>query len=400
MICLLGLSWLVVLPAGRAQPAPDFPYYNETTLRLYQAQDWEALIPVAKEAIALGLDYYYLRVRLGTAYYELGRHRLAAPQFREALRYNPADPYAREMWYYSLLLGGQPAAAGLVQPGSTSGFRFLSAQVESGWKRSDQLTPVDDLFYFNFGLRHSIGRQLQLSHQYQQIFQRFVYLLETDDPGQGNGGSPNQPLQRLEFQVDQHEYFLGPSFQLNRGWTLGGGFRQIWVQDTVGHYGEQAYGLSITKAWPHLALSASGGYGTFGGQDHWQYGMGFTLYPLANTHWYYTGNAIMKATIAADTTDSTPYWIVQRMGFRVAPNLWLEGQYSFGDISGFSEYDAALTYNFFDRFRQRYGGGIQYWIKGKHLIYFTYLREKKTWNVDGISTFHHQVLLGGLQFSF
>ena len=396
----LLLAWLTALPTGQTQTVPDFPYFNETTLRLYQARDWKALIPVAREAIDSGFDYYYLRLRLGGAYYELRRYRLAAIQFQEALRFNPGDPYAREMWQYALLLGGQPEAAYLVQAEDKAGFHFRSAQIEGGWKQSDQRTPVDDLYYFNFGFRHTLGRHLQVTHQYQQVFQRFVYLLEDDDPGQGPGGPPNPSYRRIEQQVDQHEYYLGPVFQFNRSWTLAGGFRQIWVQDTIGHYGEQAYALSITKAWPHLALTASGGYGRFGQQGHWQYGIGGTIYPLANTNWYYSGNVIMKTAAASDTFTRSPYWIAQRMGFRIAPNLWMEGQYAFGDIDRFSEYDAALTYNFYDRFRERFGGGIQYWIKGKHLLYFNYLREKKTWNEDGVTSFHHQVLLGGLQISF
>lgn len=395
----VALSLLPVTSGLFAQSERDFVFYDLTTLRLYESRDWKALVPVAKEAIDQGFDYYYLRLRLGLAYYELGRHRLAAPQFQKALLFNSGDPYAREMHYYALLLGGQAAAARLVLPEGRPFLDLLTIQAEGGWKQSDQQTPVDDLFYFNGGISHTLGRSLQFAHQYQQVFQKFVFFEEVDDNGHGQGGPPSTSLKRIEQYVDQHEYYLGPRLQLRRGWSLQGGFRQIWVQDTIGHYGEQAYALSLTKAWPHLTISASGGFGTFGHKDHWQYGLETVLYPLGSTRWYYGASATLKTT-ETDTSGLTPYWIAQKMGLRIAPNLWLEGQYAFGDISGFSESIAALVYNFDDRFQQRYGGGLQYWIKGKHLLYVYYLREKKIWNVDNSSAFQHQVLLGGVQLAF
>ncbi len=84
---------------------------DKQTYQYYLNGQWKDLIDLANRAIDQGIDFFYLRTRLGLAYYNLGKYRLAAIQFRKALDWYPQDKWTLEMLYYSYLYGGMYADA-------------------------------------------------------------------------------------------------------------------------------------------------------------------------------------------------------------------------------------------------------------------------------------------------
>jgi len=61
----------------------------------------DSLIDVAQNAVDNGIDYFYLRMRLGIAYYNKAEYKRAAVQFDKALSFNPWTQTALEYAYYS-----------------------------------------------------------------------------------------------------------------------------------------------------------------------------------------------------------------------------------------------------------------------------------------------------------
>lgn len=388
---ILGLSLSTFCSFG--QEVGDFSFYNDTTYQLYETQDWPALIRLGREALSEGFDYFYMRMRLGIAYFEKGQYQLAVPHFRKALRFNSTDGIAREYLYYSLLYSGRRDEARLYAP-KGKGVRLLSIFAEGGYKRSDRQTPVEDLTYTSAGFRHSLGKHLSLSHSYQYLQQGFVFF-ETDTLPPLNGQGPSRVVTRQIVESGrQHEYFLGGAWQLRNGWQIGSGFRQIWVQDTTNSFGEQTAVLSVRKDIPRLSLWVSGGWSNFGRQDQTHYGAGLAFYPLANTNLYYVAIGAVKAERSASQR-----WISQQLGFQTLPNLWIEGQYDFGEINRFIEYNGAVAFNLNDPIRRRYGGSVQYWIEARHLLLLKYLHEEKTFSADG-TNYSHDTFIIGLLLNF
>ncbi len=84
---------------------------DKITYQYYLNGQWKELIQLANKAIEQGIDFFYLRTRLGLAYYYRGQYRLAARQFEKALSWYPQDKWTLEMLYYSYLFGGQYADA-------------------------------------------------------------------------------------------------------------------------------------------------------------------------------------------------------------------------------------------------------------------------------------------------
>jgi tetratricopeptide (TPR) repeat protein len=74
-----------------------FAYYGE----------WDSVIHYGKLGLANDIDYFYLRLRLGEAYYYKQNYSTAIKHFEKALKSNSADASAQEFLYYSYLFSGR-----------------------------------------------------------------------------------------------------------------------------------------------------------------------------------------------------------------------------------------------------------------------------------------------------
>jgi hypothetical protein len=89
----------------------DFRSVDSATYRLYTERKWDSLILEGKSALGGGLDYYYLRLRTGIAYFEKGKYISAANQLSVAREFNSLDPLATRYLYYAFLYSNQPGEA-------------------------------------------------------------------------------------------------------------------------------------------------------------------------------------------------------------------------------------------------------------------------------------------------
>jgi hypothetical protein len=83
-----------------------YAYYDSLTYDLYTHQQWKKLTIAGNEALNDGYDYYYLRIRVGVAYYQLKNYRQSVTQFRKALQFNSSDAFATENLYFALRESG------------------------------------------------------------------------------------------------------------------------------------------------------------------------------------------------------------------------------------------------------------------------------------------------------
>jgi len=89
-----------------------FQYVDSATYSMYQKQEWKSIITLGNNAIYNNIDYFYLRMRIGIAYYELKEYTPAISHFEKALEFNSADEVAMEYKYYSLLNSAKTREAG------------------------------------------------------------------------------------------------------------------------------------------------------------------------------------------------------------------------------------------------------------------------------------------------
>lgn len=107
----------------------SFAYYDSLTYDQYTRQEWKTLTVTGREALKDGYDYYYLRMRMGIAYYQLKNFLKSIPHFRKAIYFNSADPTAIKYLYFALVESGQEEDAALLA------FRNQTVITEEGNKR-------------------------------------------------------------------------------------------------------------------------------------------------------------------------------------------------------------------------------------------------------------------------
>ena len=108
---IIILSLILLFRAGNSQ---DFKSVDQGTYGLYMEQHWDELIRIWKEGLKQDIDYYYLRMRIGIAYYETKNYKASQAHFRKALEFNQGDPVASEYLYYAYLFAGQTEQASIL----------------------------------------------------------------------------------------------------------------------------------------------------------------------------------------------------------------------------------------------------------------------------------------------
>ena len=68
VVCIV-LLWFVST-AYAQKPSLSITYVDSATYTLYLKQDWKPIIALGKQSRAEGVDFYYLKVRMGMAYFK------------------------------------------------------------------------------------------------------------------------------------------------------------------------------------------------------------------------------------------------------------------------------------------------------------------------------------------
>lgn len=106
-ILILAFSIIgAYLDCLNAQNSLSYVRADRETYVLYVQGRWQELIAKGKHALKNGIDYFYLRVRMGIAYYHLGKYRLSIKHLIKAHKNNPTDPFVNEFLTYSFLAVG------------------------------------------------------------------------------------------------------------------------------------------------------------------------------------------------------------------------------------------------------------------------------------------------------
>jgi len=388
MIQTIGI--LVVLPlllSGQAasvtgsQAEPDFNRINNETYRLYLAGEWDSLLVVGKEALRMGIDYYYLRMRMGIAFYKQEDYRKATFHFRKALSWNNEDPTALEYLYYSLLFSGRGEQAGLVRkrfrgdlalrlpPEKGRFLEGISAEylyahrldagllsdpetLFAGLPAGTQVVPVR---YSNgsLSLVHDPGPGIALQHAYTFLY-KSNHLYYNDGTNQLNLSGQT---------VYQHQYYISPQFTTFSGLTLKPALHilsvhyQAPVQIAPGYQGgspsvDMAFfrytdylaGMGLVQSAGRWDLHLGLHYSSLNRAKQAQGRLGVTWYPLGNLDLY--GGAFINGQTVLSGTDQGVRFIPEALlGFGIGRKLWIDLQASAGDIRNYHESNGYIVYN-------------------------------------------------------
>ena len=378
------------LPALKAQTGTDFNRINSETYRLYTESDWDSLILVGREALRQEVDYYYLRMRIGIAYFNRKNYRTAARHFIRAMELNQGDPVAREYLYYSRLYAGQAEQAGAMRARfqgelatrlpREKGTFLRKAGAEYLYAAADHdhsLSNPDGLFTlpagsqpvtlrfsnYNLTLEHGISPGITLAHAY-------TFLTKTNHLYLNDGAGSYYDLD--EQHVFQHQYYLAPRFTTPSGVTImpvihllsvsfqtiltsgggsmGGGFMGGGTTSTLGYLTETdvAGGGTLVKGWGPVDISLGGWVAGLNRSRQLQGRIGLTWYPLGNLNLYGGAGLNVQREWAGPWEGGTSVsrWVPEmKLGVSIAEKVWVEAEAAVGEMHHFLAANGAIVFN-------------------------------------------------------
>ena len=243
----------------------DFATVDRLTFRYYSEKKWDSVIAIGRQALRQDIDYYYLRARLGIAYYEKTDYFPASVHLEKAREFNAHDPAIANYLYYALIYTGREEEAAMIRSKMTPEAReavkgnegmLRLVHAESGYTLSGDRNPDDlsalmgpdpgkdtvygerDLygnsFYANLGLKLRISNSFGISAAYSYLsFNKTKYIryrrmedhfLGTADSLWGTMYLYSFPFvthdTSFTYQVKQHEVHLGASLALPGGFRI------------------------------------------------------------------------------------------------------------------------------------------------------------------------------------
>jgi len=366
-LAIFGCIFWEAETATNAQTPAGIFKVDALTYRYYLEQKWDSLTRAGKAGIRDGIDFYYLRMRMGIAYYEQQKYALAIPHFRKALQFDAGSQIAREYLYYSYLFLNRDMEAHLVATALTSETRErlnIMPQFISGFSadytfrtfrpesysfslpnapEGKQEIP-EQMHNLSLVFTHFPGKRFRLIHSFTSFKQNNTYYEKTS-------------LRDYHFTswLDQYQYYLNLSLCPLSGLTISTWGHYIYLhlptvyerssnQAQIVYASQNDYiaGLSGKLTGRFLTMDYSYSHAWFGSIHTQQHTAGIGLYPLGNLNLYGTYNL----NFLKQNSDNNFRLIWQiAAGLKIASKCWTEIGLSKGKMDHFSDAMGYIVYN-------------------------------------------------------
>lgn len=361
----------------------NFRMVEDSSYKLYLYQDWKGLQQFGRDAVHNGIDYFYLRQRIGIAAYKLEKYQVAKVHFEHADAFNH-DDVTDEYLYYSLLFSGNYNEASRLtkrfskdlkvktKTGKNSIINLL--QVEGGLKFTNSYL-VNNLYYFSLGIGHTLGRGYTAYHSYTYTTQQYFY-----------------------GTYQQHQYYLSADLPLKKGFSLQPAFSlfyarfQIQIPEVPAKSKLAFLGsLNISKVAPYVAFNLTNSFTNFDTSYQIQHALALTVYPLANQKFWFGGNVILfTSNFYKNLTPLTQ----GNIGFNVPRYFSFNVVYTHAGVHNFNLYNGYLAQNGYDLLKDNLTITPAFIIKYRYIIYAAYQLEFKREEVTRVNYTSNAISLG------
>ncbi len=388
LMTVLLLSVLSVAGQGSAD-------IDRKTYALYQQGKWKELTDYyRKEVNPEKVDFYYLRMRVGIAWYELENYFNAIPHFQKAMHFN-SNPVVKEYLFYSYLYTGQRKRANMLYRSmkqdqknelskpDNSFFQNLSFEyglnISDAFEKNGVMNFIDEdniygeapfvgnTRYWNVGLHHHLGDAVFIKHGISsfKIQNKMKFCLSND----------NEMV--VPFEIDQTDYYFNLIAQSRNNNVFSLSFHTIGVDYRMPEmqFIDSIYILTNTEvslndylfyaSWgTHLGnvfASAGASASSINGGNQQQFDLEMSWMPLGN----YTFVPSLKLSYyqqqESEYSEKQQEWLLTpSVNFSLSENLWLNASYTLGNIYQYHEQKGFVIYNNPDHISRKAESVVQY----------------------------------------
>jgi len=328
-IGLLSL-FMVFMIAATAQKKLNYVEVDKQSYALFQEKKWPELIQFATEARKQGIDFFYLQVRTGIAWYNQEKFRNAAPWFLKAYANDKSFEWLQEYVYYSLIFSGRQAEAdkfaatfsgaikkkigfrevGITRLAYETGYSFNPDF--KGLKTRDFSTEVNlgkdygvgyflkNYSFHSFDISHRIGPNFTLNHN-------LTYIGVNREAVVDWGDQTTSPV-----RINQFQYYINPVWVIGKKLNISSSLNVIFGNSDVyvgslsnettkvfslskSNYSDFVFSTAVWSNFgnfsPGLEINAANiNASTFFQMSSW-----ITFYPLSNTKLYIIPRVYFKS---------------------------------------------------------------------------------------------------------
>lgn len=423
------IALLVVAFLGtRAQQKLNYAEVDKKSYELFQEKKWHELIDYATIARQQGIDFFYLQVRTGIAWYNLKKYTKSTHWFLKAWEADQAFDWLQEYLYYSLVFSGRTAEASKYAAGFDARLKE-----KIGWKRGkltrlaleggysfnpdfDKLSASSqyeaagvgsnygEVFYLknysfqSFDLSHQVGPGFTLNHNLTHIGVNREEQVYWGD------------LNSFDAKTDQYQYFISPNFVLGRKLYLSPSLSLVWGNadyrvGSVNYSGNRYFYRPMSK-YSDFIFSASGWtfLGNFSpgaevnlaniyNQNFTQVSAWMTFYPFSNLNFYLAPRVYFKSDPENGFGYNT-FGISSglKIGF-----VYLAGQYWKGEMKNFIEPSGYVIANFPGKSSRKYMASAYFPVGKKFQFVFRYMNQDIT---EDYTIYTSGVKSGAMEYSY
>lgn len=318
----LILVLLMVTTIQAQEKSLSYKEVDSTTYALYLNEDWKSLLEIGKKSRTAGIDFYYLKVRMGIAYYKEGKMLNAIKLLEEAYAVNTYDVIVQEYLYWAYRYSGLILESHLFYEKMSKQLTdkiqldlpFVTAldlgvlvtnnsDYDQLLLANDNVNNNDTRYFpknyqlFSLGLNHPFSKRVNFYHR--------LSIMPTSSVQQENllGVITNS-----SYKVDETRYYADMTIGLGNRWYLDTYFNVIFGKydnlnlnltaeisargprnitstssSSTLNYTDFVFGGSLTKASYFVRNTVNASVSNLNGFNQFQAGYTMSLYPLGST---------------------------------------------------------------------------------------------------------------------
>ncbi|MBK7252701.1 MAG: hypothetical protein IPI04_01980 [Ignavibacteria bacterium] len=390
--CFYVLIFLLIFNANaNAQNNFSKDSVDKKSAFLFQNKKWDELISFGNTALKRNAETYFLRVRLGMAYFEKENYFNAIPEFERAIEIGYQDENVLEYLYNSYLKTGRTEDAAFIfssfsesgknriKPLNNSFAENIFTGIEYGFSNDESRNANTDLD----GDQNKYGEQTifrnsilataglnQLPFDRLNIFYDYTYI---------NSGKTKIIMRNNEKLNDDYQEIQNRFY--NRFDVLAANGLVI---SPAGHYISKKYNtlftgiadstltditvsekeinnenfilsLSASKFYSVYKFTLSGSFSYLNEFHQSQLGLSFMMYPLRKTSFYTNTSAVLHSE-----NKISNLIVSQSLGIKAGKRIYIEASASAGKMKNYNEQNGYTVYNTGDVIKTKFGISLDF----------------------------------------
>ena len=377
IVCLV-LLWFVST-ANAQKSTLSMKHVDSTTYSLYLKQDWKSIIALGKQARFGGIDFYYLKVRMGIAYFKENKMFSAIQLLEEAYTMDSNNVVVQDYLYWAYRYSGLIMESRLFYSKMTDtqkdkiklNLPFVSdvsfnilATYNLDYNEMLLTDANSEIGDFRFIRKNQQMFLLRMSHPLIKrinLFHEFTLIPTTSVQQENVGGV----LENKTYKGTEFRYYADVTVSLGNRWYLDSYLNIISGKyDNLNDanisssskitYTDLVFGGSLTKASYFIRNSINVSVSDLNGFSQFQAGYSLSLYPLGSTL------VVPFGSLQYKNQDADSNMVFTGGLYVILNKILLTGFGTVGNMNNFTANKGAIIYNQPGTALNEFGGSFKY----------------------------------------